>query len=337
MNGKIALLDYFEGKEAAALLIDGELYDFFAEEDVIAPGSIFRVKVKRQLKGSGGVFVESPDGEFFLHQTKGINTGDVILVQVSSYGDKEKLPRVTTKILFKSRYAIVTPFAVGLNIAKNIQDDERRIWLKQMVTGGLEEIPYGMILRSSCNSASDSKILNDCGNMIASAQNVLSDDNNKLGLVYRSHSPHQMAWREWNDIPAADKSSGSFAEYGVLELIDELKNSKVIINECNYHIEPTKAFVAVDVNTAADFSFAAGLKANLAMAKDLPRQLRLRGLGGQIVIDPAPIPKRDRKALENALRAAFRKDTVETNFVGWTAMGLVELQRARIRPNWLNL
>ena len=49
MNGKIALLDYFEGKEAAALLIDGELYDFFAEEDVIAPGSIFRVKVKRQL------------------------------------------------------------------------------------------------------------------------------------------------------------------------------------------------------------------------------------------------------------------------------------------------
>ena len=337
MNSKIALLDYFEGKEAAALLIDGKLYDFFAEEDAKAPGSIFRVKVKHQLKGSGGVFVESPVGDFFLHQTKGINAGDIILVQVSSYGDREKLPRVTTKILFKSRYAIVTPFAGGLNIAKNIQDDERRIWLKQMVTGGLEEIPYGMILRSSCKSASDSEILNDCRNMITAAQKVLSDDNNKLGLVHRSHSPHQMAWREWNDIPAADERSGSFADYGVLELIDELKNSKVIINNGNYHIEPTKAFVAVDVNTTADISSAAGLKANLAMAKDLPRQLRLRGLGGQIVIDPAPIPKRDRKALENALKAAFRKDTVETNFVGWTAMGLLELQRARIRPNWLNL
>ena len=337
MNSKIALLDYFEGKEAAALLIDGKLYDFFAEEDAKAPGSIFRVKVKHQLKGSGGVFVESPVGDFFLHQTKGINAGDIILVQVSSYGDREKLPRVTTKILFKSRYAIVTPFAGGLNIAKNIQDDERRIWLKQMVTRGLEEIPYGMILRSSCKSASDSEILNDCRNMITAAQKVLSDDNNKLGLVHRSHSPHQMAWREWNDIPAADERSGSFADYGVLELIDELKNSKVIINNGNYHIEPTKAFVAVDVNTAADISSAAGLKANLAMAKDLPRQLRLRGLGGQIVIDPAPIPKRDRKALENALKAAFRKDTVETNFVGWTAMGLLELQRARIRPNWLNL
>ncbi len=337
MNGKIALFDYFEGKEAAALLKDGELYDFFTEEDSRAPGSIFRVKVKRQLKGSGGFFVESPDGDFFLHQTKGTNTGDIILVQVTSYGDSEKLSRVTTKILFKSRYVIVTPFAAGLNIAKNIQDDDRRIWLKEIITEGLEEIPYGMILRSSCKSASDSEILNDCRNIITSAQKVLSDDNNKLGLVFRSHSPHQMAWREWNDIPAAEERIGSFAECGVLDLIAELKNSKVIINDCNYYIEPTKAFVAVDVNTAADISFAAGLKANLAMAKDLPRQLRLRGLGGQIVIDPAPIPKRDRMAVENALRAAFRKDTVETNFVGWTAMGLLELQRARIRPNWLNL
>ncbi len=337
MNGKIVLLDYFEGKEAAALLLDGKLYDFFAEENSKAPGTIFRVKVKHQLKGSGGIFVESPDGDFFLHQTKGVNTGDIILVQVSSYGDGEKLPGVTTKILFKSRYAIVTPFTGGLNIAKNIQDGDRRIWLKNMVTEGLEKIPYGMILRSSCKYASDSEILNDCRKMITAAQKVLSGDKNKLGLVYRSHSPHQMAWREWSDIPAANERSGSFAEYGVLELIDELKSSKVIVNNGNYHIEPTKAFVAIDVNTAADISSAAGLKANLAMAKDLPRQLRLRGLGGQIVIDPAPIPKRDRKALENALKAAFRKDTVETNFVGWTAMGLLELQRARIRPNWLNL
>ena len=70
MNGKIALLDYFEGKEAAALLIDGELYDFFAEEDVIAPGSIFRVKVKRQLKGSGGVLLKVQIVIFFYIKQK---------------------------------------------------------------------------------------------------------------------------------------------------------------------------------------------------------------------------------------------------------------------------
>ena len=335
MKGKIALLDYFDGKEAAALLIDGELHDFFAEPGANAPGSIFKVKVKHQIKGSGGIFVESPDGDFFLHKTKGITAGDVILVQVSSYGDEEKLPRVTTKLLFKSRYVIVTPFNEGLNIAKNIQDNERRIQIRQLIIEGLEQIPYGMIMRSSCASANKSEIINDCKNTILTAQNVLSAEDKQMGLIHRAPSPHQLAWREWIDMPALDKTSGTFADHGVLELIDELKHSKVILNNGNYYIEPTKAFVAIDVNTAGDVSFAAGLKANLAMAKDLPRQLRLRGLGGQIVVDPAPMLRQDRKIVENALKSALSKDTVETNFVGWTAMGLIELQRARVRPNWL--
>ena len=60
----------------------------FSEPGANAPGSIFKVKVKHQIKGSGGIFVESPDGDF-LHKTKGITAGDVILVQVSSYGDRE--------------------------------------------------------------------------------------------------------------------------------------------------------------------------------------------------------------------------------------------------------
>jgi Ribonuclease G/E len=70
------------------------------------------------------------------------------------------------------------------------------------------------------------------------------------------------------------------------------------------------------------------------MARDLPRQLRLRGIGGQIILDPAPISKKDRKIVDTALKKAFRKDSVETNIVGWTAMGLIELQRARVRLSW---
>ena len=53
--------------------------------------------------------------------------------------------------------------------------------------------------------------------------------------------------------------------------------------------------MAVDVNTGKDLSLTSGLKANLNLARMLPRQLRLRGLGGQIVLDLAPMPKRDRK------------------------------------------
>jgi Ribonuclease G/E len=68
------------------------------------------------------------------------------------------------------------------------------------------------------------------------------------------------------------------------------------------------------------------------MAKALPRALRLRGLGGQVVVDPAPSPKRDRKAIETALKAALRDDPVQTALLDWTALGLIELQRQRARP-----
>jgi ribonuclease G len=63
----------------------------------------------------------------------------------------------------------------------------------------------------------------------------------------------------------------------------------------------------------------------------LPRELRLRGLGGQIVLDLAPMPKKDRRGFESALKAALRNDSIETVFVGWTPLGHVELQRKRAR------
>ena len=96
-------------------------------------------------------------------------------------------------------------------------------------------------------------------------------------------------------------------------------------------VEPTSALTAVDVNTGGDFSTAAGLKANLAALADLPRQLRLRGLGGQIVIDLAPLSKRDRKQAETALKRALREDPVDTQVLGWTPLGHIELTRRRER------
>jgi Rne/Rng family ribonuclease len=96
-------------------------------------------------------------------------------------------------------------------------------------------------------------------------------------------------------------------------------------------VEPTRALVAVDVNTGGDTSPSAALKANLAAARTLPKALRLRGLGGQIVMDVAPMPKKDRRAFEDALRAAFRADAIETALVGWTPLGHYELQRKRER------
>jgi ribonuclease G len=96
-------------------------------------------------------------------------------------------------------------------------------------------------------------------------------------------------------------------------------------------IEPTRALVAVDVNTGPDTSPAASLKVNIAAARDLPRQLRLRGLGGQVVVDFAPMPKRDRAVLDQVLRAAFKGEAAETSLAGWTTLGLYEMVRRRDR------
>lgn len=129
-----------------------------------------------------------------------------------------------------------------------------------------------------------------------------------------------------------EPSGHPFEVTGVNELIDALKTSSVAVSgDASMVVEPTSALVAVDVNTGADFSPAAGLKANLAAAKDLPRQLRLRGLGGQIAVDFAPMEKKHRRTLEEALKKAFRTDPVETSLVGWTSLGLFEIQRKRER------
>ena len=97
------------------------------------------------------------------------------------------------------------------------------------------------------------------------------------------------------------------------------------------YIEPTHALVAVDVNTGPDTSLAAGLKANLAFVRALPRLLRVKWLAGQITLDLAPMPKKDRRVLEDALRRSFREDGAEVVLAGWTPLGCFELQKKRDR------
>ena len=138
--------------------------------------------------------------------------------------------------------------------------------------------------------------------------------------------------REWSAPDSTDAEAGSFARHGVLEMIDGLRRPEIGLESgARLFVEATRALVAVDVNTGADTSPAAGLKTNIAAARALPRALRMRGLGGQIVIDFAPMPKRDRIRVEQQLRAALKSDPIETNFVGWTPLGHAELQRKRER------
>lgn len=325
------VLDHFKNLEASALVVDGVLQDFFIESDIPAPGQIYRATVDRPLKGQGGYFLKTPDGSAFLRQGKGLAQGSCILVQVSGFAETGKAMPVSQKILLKSRYVIITPENPGLNISRQIKNEDRREELVSLIRSNLDDFQEGMILRSSCKNAADKEILDDAQEMLSLAEKIYSDDSSEQELILEADRPHALAWREWSEDADVFSESGSFETLGILDLLDELKSDRIETNAGHYFVETTRACATVDINTGSDTSPAAALKANLATAHDLPRQLRLRGIGGQIIIDPAPISKKDRKIFDSALRSSFRKDTVETNIVGWTAMGHIELQRARVR------
>ena len=130
---------------------------------------------------------------------------------------------------------------------------------------------------------------------------------------------------------AVREAAGALADAGVWEEVAALGRPTVPLGQGSMAVEPTRALVAVDVNTGGDLSPAAALKANLAAAAELPRQLRLRGLGGQVAIDFAPLARADRPRVERALGAALRADGIDTTVAGWTPLGHLELQRKRAR------
>ncbi len=334
MIGRIILLDTLKSRPAAALVVDGQLVDLAVDpgDDAPLPGAIYRAVADRPMKGQGGMFVKLPEGSGFLRQTAGIAPGQRVLVQITGPAEAGKAYPVTTRLLFKSRYAIVTPGAPGLNISRRIKDEPLRAALETVAAdamAGADEA-LGLILRSACAGANDDEIADDITAMRDLAQAVLADTVGGAELLVEGAGAHETAWRDWADPEPEEIIEGGFADNGVFEMIDALLSPRVPLGEGHMMIEPTRALVAVDVNTGPDTSPAASLKANIAAARELPRQLRLRGLGGQVVIDFAPMPKKDRAILDQVIRAAFKSEA-EINLAGWTTLGLFEITRKRDR------
>ncbi len=334
MKGRVIAFDTINGRKAAALVEDGVLQDLLVDtHQGPAPGTIFRAVCDRPMKGQGGMMLRLPGGAVgYLRKAKGLSQGQSLLVQVSGRAEDGKAIPVTARILFKSRYAIVTPGAPGINVSRQIRDDEERVRLLEIAHEDAQE-GTGLIIRSSAQNADATDVADDIAAMRDLADAVLGDaKGDKPELLLDGPDAHLLGWRDW---PLADllvETNGAFADHGIDEMI-----STILSPECRLSgdgiafIEPTRAFVAIDVNTGGDTSQAAGLKANIALARDLPRQLRCRGLGGQIIVDFAPMPKKDRRGLEQVLRAAFKKDSVETALAGWTPLGNFEIQRKRER------
>ena len=332
MKGRIIVLDMLEGREAAALMVDGRLEDFFITGDGPPVGTIYCARATRPFKGQGGMFLESPGGTVFLRRCDGLAPGSPLLVQVTGYPENGKAVPVTSNISLKGKYGIVTPNSPGVNVSRVIRNNEVRNRLLDLGKKAMGDSGWGLILRSSCLLAESEEIIEDIHTLTERATRIMSDTCMPPARLSVGDGPHALARREWGKSTEILEDANGFEHLGVLDALDELRCGIVKLAGGGVaFVETTRALVAVDVNTGPDMTPAAGLKANTEIARALPRVLRILGLGGQVVIDTAPMPKRDRMRFETVLRTEFRKDLEDTVLVGWTSLGNYELQRKRER------
>jgi Ribonuclease G/E len=325
------------GGHAAALMVDGRLEDLLidapsgTEEPV--PGAIYRAVPGRPMKGLGGVIVDLGGGlSGFLRGARLPAPGRPMLVQISGWAEPGKAPPVTGRLVLKGRAAILTPGAPGVNVARTLRDAERRAGLealgRALLAGADAEL--GLILRSAAADAPDAEI----GAEVAALRQAWEglSPAGAPAMLCPAAGARAEALREWpTGAEPLREAPDALEAAGVWDEVEALRSPIVRLGPAFMAVEPTRALVAVDVNTGGDLSPAAGLKANLAAAAELPRQLRLRGLGGQVTVDFAPLARAERPRVERALTSALRQDAIDTTLVGWTPLGHLELQRRRVR------
>ncbi|MEO0681872.1 MAG: ribonuclease E/G [Pseudomonadota bacterium] len=351
MRGRIvALLEDPDWPAMAALVDGGRLIDLRldAPEQDATPRleAVHRARVTRKAPNIGAVFLDLGDGlEGFLKGGKHLSPGDRPLVQIARFAEGGKAVPVTDEPLFKGRYAILTPHAPGVNVSRRIKDEAERDRLQALAVGALaeaglaaagpeEETAPGAIVRSAAEDVEADAVAEDVASLAALWAEA-QDGGDAPGLRVDGPDAEVLAWRDWTDPEPEQVLRGDarlWDDLGLLDQVEALSTPRAALPGGGFVlVEPTSALVAVDVNTGGDLSPAAGLKANLAAAEALPRQLLLRGLGGQIVLDLAPMGKRERPKFEAALKKALRADPVDTQVVGWTPLGHLELTRRRER------
>jgi len=216
MKGRSIILDHVNGLEAAAYLVDGKLDDLLIDQtDAPRPGAIYRAICDRPIKGQGGMMLRLPDGDTaFLRAGKGLRQGQALLVQVTGYAEGSKAVPVTDRVLFKSRYAIVTPGKPGLNISRQIVDEDVRDTLLA-IAHEAHEGAHGLILRSSCETADPAEIAEDITAMLDLADAVLADAEGDMPeALTEGDSPHVLAWRDWTGASEIVTAQGSLQATG---------------------------------------------------------------------------------------------------------------------------
>lgn len=328
-----------DGLSRAALLVDGRLEDLLLDGpgDHIAPEGIHLARVDRVVPGLGATFLRLEGGLQAWLRGGGFRPGDMVVVQITRWADPGKAVPVTDRVIYKGRLTILTPGSPGANIARGIRGHETRDRLAGLGARALDGIAdhTGLVMRTAAAEAEDDEVLAEIAALRAVRdETAAASRGTDPRLLLGAPDAAARAFRDWVD-PAPHsviENDDAFERLGLWDAMTGLEDPRVGLPSGGFMlIEATRAMVGIDVNTGDSFGKGAAVAVNLAACPELMRQLRLRGLGGAVIIDFAPVKKGARQGIDKALKQAAVADPVETQLGGWTPMGRFEMTRKRER------
>lgn len=302
-----------------------------------------------------------------------LHEGQPLVVQVIKEPIGSKGARLTTQISIAGRFLVYLPQQQHIGVSQRIEDEGERELLRDRLVKLLpEDRQGGYIIRTMSETATDAELLADvdylhkvwsniqAASQSASDRSLIFQDLNLPMRVVRDMLcdytdsilvDSRETFQKLHDfarlyaigaVPRLQHYQGErplFDLYGVEDEIEKAMSRKVELKSGGYLIfDQTEALTTVDVNTG---SFVSGrslsdtiFKTNLEASQSIARQLRLRNLGGIIIIDFIDMDEDEqRMAVLDELKKAVAKDRARTTINGFSALGLVEMTRKRTRES----
>lgn len=300
-----------------------------------------------------------------------VTGGKVILVQVIKEAISTKGPRVSTEISLTGRHVVLLPFERKVAISQKIKDKEERKRLEQIVKGSMPN-NFGAIVRTASRDVSKEDLEQDVKNQLqrwkdiltkletAEAPSALMNETSRATTILRDHlsSDYSNIYIDDKDtfeeireyirliepemskiVKYYNNSEPIFEHFEITRQIKALFGKIVSFKRKSYMvIEHTEALHVIDINSGPRVRNAASqediaMEVNCNAVEHIARQLRLRDMGGIIVIDFIDMHHAEnRTTLFNMMRDAMKKDRARHTILPLTKFGLMQITRQRVRP-----
>jgi Rne/Rng family ribonuclease len=302
-----------------------------------------------------------------------LKQGQEILVQIAKEPIARKGARITSHIALPGRFLVFMPTVNHVGVSRKIASDEERQRLKRVLIAEKGSAPGGFIVRTAAESASDEDLRADIRFLInlwteikqrsdaAKAPALIYHDLNLIERILRDQVSDNFA-TIWVDseteyerivrflnrfqpslvrrVKLYTKETPLFEQFGIQEEITKALKSKVWLKSGgSIVINQTEALVAIDINTGKYVGKTARLedtilKTNLDAIPEIVRQVRLRDLGGIIVIDFIDMDeRRNRQKVTQALEDALKADRAPSKVLQFNDFGLVAITRKRVKQS----